>query len=460
MYSFVHSKSHNRLGVDKAEALVYIYTNSKLLRHKPGADPVRWYDNNIFSEDSDPEDNGHETKSEGNDDSGNDDDGIFGPLGGQIPGANESRTGQVPNNNADGQNLEAFDWDGFSDDGVVGGAYARNRFPTPTSDGGVCDIQSSEDYYDDVPNGDYGSDGNVRNGNDDDRDGNVQNENGEEAPNNAAVGGDVEAAPQGLQNDIPRQPEEVPVEQGPEINIPEGQNENIDQETAPQLEGAIDPEDEMLLDGTFRPCVHRIVPPIGPTLVTFGNARWNVARRLPRHHMVVRNNRTTHGRIGQSNIPRLRSANNGGMACTEQAESSSRGNRRASQSNPSVLPFLDTHTLGGSSCTPPLTMCRGPKVSDDDNPSAKRMKRIVQTNVAGTSTIELRNLSSEIKGELRTNYGDEANVEGDDEHEDNDGNVRKEAPNDLNIRIRQPLGIDSSTLRRSGRLRSTPIANE
>jgi hypothetical protein len=32
MYSFVHSKSRNRLGIDKAEALVYIYTNSKLLR--------------------------------------------------------------------------------------------------------------------------------------------------------------------------------------------------------------------------------------------------------------------------------------------------------------------------------------------------------------------------------------------------------------------------------------------
>jgi hypothetical protein len=56
---------------------------------------VRWYDNNIFSEDSDPDDNRHETKSKqnddgGNDDDGNDDDGIFGPLRGQIPGANES----------------------------------------------------------------------------------------------------------------------------------------------------------------------------------------------------------------------------------------------------------------------------------------------------------------------------------------------------------------------------------
>jgi hypothetical protein len=264
----------------------------------------------------------------------------------------------------------------------------------------------------------------------------VQNENGEEAPNNAAVGGDVEVAPQGPQNNVPQQPEEVPVEQGREINIPEGQNENVDQEIAPQLEGAIDLEDEMLLDGTLHPCVHCTAPPIGPTLVMLGNVGRNAARRLPRHYTVVRNNRSTHGRTRQSKIPRPRSANNGGMACTKEAGGSSLGNRQASQSNPSVLPFLDMHTLGGSSYTPPLTMRRGPEVSDDDNPSAKRMKRIVQTNVAGTSIVELRNLSSEVEGELRTNYGDEADVEGDDEHEDNDGIVFEEAPNDPDIRIR------------------------
>jgi hypothetical protein len=63
--------------------------------------------------------------------------------------------------------------------------------------------------------------------------------------------------------------------------------------------------------------------------------------------------------------------------------------------------------------------------------------------VAGTSTVELRNLSLEVEGELRTNYGDEADVEGDDEREDNDKNVCEEAPNDPDIRIR-----------------STPMANE
>jgi hypothetical protein len=51
-------------------------------------------------------------------------------------------------------------------------------------------------------------------------------------------------------------------------------------------------------------------------------------------------------------------------------------------------------------------------------------------------------------------------VEGDDECEENDGNVHEEAPNNPDIRIRQPLGIDSSTLRRSGHLHLTPTVDE
>ena len=63
MYSFVHNKSRNRLGVDKVEALVYIYTNSKLLCQRSGANPVLWY-NNIFSKDSNPDNNGHKIENE------------------------------------------------------------------------------------------------------------------------------------------------------------------------------------------------------------------------------------------------------------------------------------------------------------------------------------------------------------------------------------------------------------
>ena len=40
MYSFVHNKSRNRLGTKKAEDLVYIYTNTRLLRGRLGVDPL------------------------------------------------------------------------------------------------------------------------------------------------------------------------------------------------------------------------------------------------------------------------------------------------------------------------------------------------------------------------------------------------------------------------------------
>ena len=40
MYSFVHNKSRNRLSTKKAEDLVYIYTNMRLLRGRLGANPL------------------------------------------------------------------------------------------------------------------------------------------------------------------------------------------------------------------------------------------------------------------------------------------------------------------------------------------------------------------------------------------------------------------------------------
>ena len=78
---------------------------------------------------------------------------------------------------------------------------------------------------------------------DDDRDGNVQNGNDEEASNNAGVGGDVQDALQGQDNNVARKPKEVPIRHEPEINIPQDLNENLDQEIAPQLEGVVNAED-------------------------------------------------------------------------------------------------------------------------------------------------------------------------------------------------------------------------
>ena len=42
-YSFVHNKVRNRLQPSRAEDLVYIYTNNRLLRHQRGPNPVQWY---------------------------------------------------------------------------------------------------------------------------------------------------------------------------------------------------------------------------------------------------------------------------------------------------------------------------------------------------------------------------------------------------------------------------------
>ena len=43
IYSFVHNKDRNHLQPSRAEDLVYIYTNSKLLRHQRGSNPIQWY---------------------------------------------------------------------------------------------------------------------------------------------------------------------------------------------------------------------------------------------------------------------------------------------------------------------------------------------------------------------------------------------------------------------------------
>ena len=43
MYSYVHSKVRNRLKHVRAEDLVYIYTNSRLVRHRRAPRPAQWY---------------------------------------------------------------------------------------------------------------------------------------------------------------------------------------------------------------------------------------------------------------------------------------------------------------------------------------------------------------------------------------------------------------------------------
>ena len=53
MYSFVHNNVRNHLKYSRAKDLIYIYTNSRLLRHCWGPTPTQWYGLNMVHLDND-----------------------------------------------------------------------------------------------------------------------------------------------------------------------------------------------------------------------------------------------------------------------------------------------------------------------------------------------------------------------------------------------------------------------
>jgi hypothetical protein len=79
-YSFMHNKSRNRLQPKKAEDLVYVYTNSRLIAKGKEKDEKKWYADNVDSKDSDfvPEE---EFEDHGDLDSDSMDDGNLGVRG-------------------------------------------------------------------------------------------------------------------------------------------------------------------------------------------------------------------------------------------------------------------------------------------------------------------------------------------------------------------------------------------
>ena len=108
MYSFVHNKSRNHLGTKKAEDLVYIYMNTRLLRGRLEADPVRWYENNVFSEDED-----ESVDDDSDTDDGDDDDNLNGSEGmeGNEPINDDERRDDDGRENIEDEDGEGvFDW--------------------------------------------------------------------------------------------------------------------------------------------------------------------------------------------------------------------------------------------------------------------------------------------------------------------------------------------------------------
>jgi hypothetical protein len=114
-------------------------------------------------------------------------------------------------------------------------------------------------------------------------------------------------------------------------------------------------------------------------------------------------------------------------------------------------------TRGGSSRIPTSTVVCGLDVDENNDISTTRhVKQFIKKKVAGTVQISLRNLSSEVEGEVPMNFGYEEQPLGDDEMTDSNGPDRKEAPSDDNVVI---AGAGTSTngppnaIRRSQRRR-------
>jgi hypothetical protein len=206
MNSFVHSKARNRLGVEKAEALVYIYTNSRLLRQRPGADPVHYYDDNIFSEDSD-NDGGALSETDNDDNDGNDDNndngggGHNGKDGDSSDGGGQYCGADPPNNPQDPHPEAVFDWNGIDEEianGVdeytvvepIGNMHVNEETPVCSESLAYdrADEEADDDDYDEVANEHGIEDGNAHDHNGD------GNDHGEGGGIGAAVGGNNDAA--------------------------------------------------------------------------------------------------------------------------------------------------------------------------------------------------------------------------------------------------------------------------
>jgi hypothetical protein len=204
MYYFVHNKTWNRLGVEKTEALVYIYTNSRLLCQRPGADPLCYYDDNIFSkdynddggalsetndDDNDHNDDNNGNRGEGHDDSNEDSSGGGGKYHKVDPSI-------IPRN----IHPEAmFDWNGIDEEiangieeptGPIGNMHVNEDAPVHFVEHAYdrADEEPDDDDYDEVAN-EHGTE----NGNAHGRNGDGINR-GEGGGTGATVGGNNDAA--------------------------------------------------------------------------------------------------------------------------------------------------------------------------------------------------------------------------------------------------------------------------
>ena len=120
-----------------------------------------------------------------------------------------------------------------------------------------------------------------------------------------------------------------------------------------------------------------------------------------------------------------------------------------------IEPFLYIETLENLLITPAMLYNRGPQVdSDASDQNAKRHKQFHSRNVDGQFRFEIRNESSKVEDLGQSQYGNKRAIMGDNEQGCDESDLdsdrdREEAPNDLDIPIRQLSVATSRRPRRS-----------
>jgi hypothetical protein len=291
MYSFVHSKMRNHFGVDKAEALVYISTKSRLLRQRLGADPMHYHDDNIFSEDSD-DDGGAPSETDDDDNDGNDDnngnrgEGHAGSDGDSSDGGGQYHRADPPVIPQDPHPEVVFDWNGIDEEiandvdeyvavGPIGNMHVNEEAPVHSEEPAYdrVDEEPNDDDYDEVANEHGTEDGNAHGRNGD------GNDHGEGGGIGVVVGGNNDAASVGSADggsgNVPQEQrtKETP-NQGVEIeDIPPPSNTNANS----HVPDVVIPTVNNMNDVDNEPLSHMVtsaprerVASIGTTLVGLG----------------------------------------------------------------------------------------------------------------------------------------------------------------------------------------------
>jgi hypothetical protein len=298
MYSFRRSKTQNRLGVDKAEVLVYIYTNSRLFPQRPSAGPIRYYDENIFSDDS-SDDGGALSETDDDDNNGNGGEGHDGSDGDSSGRRRQHHRADPPVILGNLHPEALFDWNGIDEEitngvdeyaavGPIGNMHVNKdalvRSEERAYDRG--DEEPDDDDYDEVANEHGTENGNTHGSNGD------GNDRGEGGSTSVAVGGNNDAASVGSEdggsNNVPQEErtEEAP-NQGVEIQdnpLPSITNINY------QVPNVVIPvvnytneDDNASLSHIITNAPQERVASIGTTLVGLGRPSHGTTSRSPRH---------------------------------------------------------------------------------------------------------------------------------------------------------------------------------